>query len=58
MLPTRREYVHIIKGRITITPDGGESYDVGPDDCFVVEADFAGTWEIKEEVLKHFVVRT
>lgn len=55
---TAWEYVHMIKGRITITPDGGTPYDVGPDDCFVVEADFVGTWEIKEEVLKHFVMRS
>lgn len=52
------EFVHLIEGEIVITPDGEASYTVGPGDAFVVEANFAGTWEIKEKVLKHFVVKT
>jgi uncharacterized cupin superfamily protein len=51
------EFVHIIEGSITITPDGEESMDVGPGDAFVVEAGFTGTWEIKEPVLKHFDIQ-
>lgn len=51
------EFVHMIEGRITITPDGGDSFDVGPGDAFVIENGFAGTWEIKEKVLKHFAIK-
>jgi uncharacterized cupin superfamily protein len=50
------EFVHIIEGRIIITPDGGEANEVGPGDAFVVENGFVGTWEIKEKVLKHFSI--
>ncbi|MEJ6783754.1 cupin domain-containing protein [Aminobacter sp. Piv2-1] len=53
---TDYEFVHMISGRIIITPDGGESVEVGPGDAFVVEADFKGTWKIIEPVTKHFVV--
>ncbi len=49
------EFVHMISGRIIITPDGGEAVEVGPGDAFVVEANFKGTWEILENVVKHFV---
>jgi uncharacterized cupin superfamily protein len=50
------EFVHMIFGRIIITPDGGYPVEVGPGDAFVVEADFKGTWKIIEPVTKHFVV--
>ncbi|GAA2825382.1 hypothetical protein EDC40_11115 [Aminobacter aminovorans] len=53
---TDYEFVHMISGRIIITPDGGEPVEVGPGDAFVVEADFKGTWKIIEPVTKHFVV--
>ncbi|WP_136620389.1 MULTISPECIES: cupin domain-containing protein [Mesorhizobium] len=54
---TDYEFVHMIAGRIIITPDGGAPVEVGPGDAFVVEADFKGTWKIIEPVTKHFVVR-
>lgn len=53
---TDYEFVHMISGRIIITPDGGEPVEVGPGDAFVVESDFKGTWEILEDVTKHFVI--
>jgi uncharacterized cupin superfamily protein len=54
---TDYEFVHMIAGRIIITPDGGAPVEVGPGDAFVVEANFKGTWKIIEPVTKHFVVR-
>lgn len=48
------EFVHMIAGRIVITPDGGTPVTVQAGDAFVVEADFKGTWEIQENVRKHF----
>lgn len=51
------EFVHLIEGKIEITPDGGETMTVVPGDAFSVEADFKGSWTIVEPVLKHFVIK-
>ena len=48
------EFVHLIAGRIVITPDGGTPVIVQAGDAFVVEADFKGTWKIEQAVRKHF----
>ena len=49
------EFVHIISGKIKITPDDGTGPKiVGSGDTFIVESNFKGTWEIQEKVLKHF----
>lgn len=48
------EFVHMIAGKIIITPDGGAPVTVQAGDAFVVESDFVGTWEIIEPVRKHF----
>ena len=50
------EFVHVMEGRMTITPDGGAPVDIGPGDAFAVEADFKGVWTIHETVRKHFLV--
>ena len=47
------EFVHLIEGRIVITPDGGTPVTVQAGDAFVIEAD-KGTWKIEETVRKHF----
>lgn len=54
---TAYEYVVLIKGRITITPNGGTPVTVKAGDAFVVEANFKGTWKIEEDVRKHFDFR-
>jgi uncharacterized cupin superfamily protein len=54
---TGYEFVHLIQGRITITPDGGKPVSVGPGDAFVVEAGFKGVWKIEEKVVKHFDIK-
>lgn len=51
------EFVHLIAGRIVITPDGGLPVTVSAGDAFVVDADFKGTWEVTEPVRKHFSFR-
>ena len=51
------EFVHMIEGRIVITPDGGTPVTVKAGDAFVVEHDFKGTWKIEETVRKHFDFR-
>ena len=54
---TDYEFVHLMEGRITITPDGGTPVTVKAGDAFVVEADFKGTWTIEEAVRKHFDIK-
>ena len=54
---TAYEFVHMIAGRIVITPDGGAPVTVVAGDAFVVEKDFRGTWKIEETVRKHFDFR-
>lgn len=54
---TAYEYVVLIAGRITITPDGGTPVMVQAGDSFVVEPTFKGTWRIEEDVRKHFDFR-
>jgi uncharacterized cupin superfamily protein len=54
---TAFEFVHLIRGRIVITEDGGEPVTVGPGDAFCVEAGFKGTWRVEEPVLKHWTFR-
>ena len=51
------EFVHLIEGRITITPDGGAPVTLNPGDGFVVEPGFKGTWKIEAPVLKHFCIK-
>lgn len=51
---TAYEFVHLIAGRIVITPDGGTPVTVVAGDAFAVEKDFKGIWKIEEAVRKHF----
>ena len=51
------EFVHLIDGQITITPDGGTSVTVKPGDAFTVEPGFKGTWKIEKPVRKHFCIK-
>jgi uncharacterized cupin superfamily protein len=51
------EYIHMLQGKVIITPDDGEPVTVMAGDAFVIEDGFKGTWEIQEKVFKHFVIR-
>lgn len=51
------EFVHMIAGKVIITPEGGEPQTYQAGDAFMVEADFVGTWEITETVFKHFAIK-
>jgi hypothetical protein len=54
---TAYEFCHLIRGRMTITPDGGAPVLIEAGQAFVIEKDFVGTWEIHEPVAKHFCFR-
>ena len=51
------EFVHLLAGKLTITPDGGTPVHLKAGDTFMVEPDFNGTWKIEETVRKHFTAR-
>lgn len=51
------EFVHLMEGRIVITPDGGSPVTVTAGDAFVIEPGFKGTWKIEQPVRKHFDVK-
>lgn len=51
------EFIHMISGEVVITPEGGEPQTFKGGDAFMFEADFVGTWEIKETVFKHFAIK-
>ncbi|CAM4876746.1 unnamed protein product [Rotaria socialis] len=47
---TSYEFVHLIEGQLSITPDeGGETVQLGPGDAFVIEPGFKGIWKIEEK---------
>jgi uncharacterized cupin superfamily protein len=50
------EFVYILRGRMTVTPDGGEAGEIGPGDTAVFPAGWAGTWRIHETVRKLYVI--
>jgi len=54
--PKMHEFVHVIEGRLIITPEGGKPITLLPGDAFVVEPGFVGTWEVVEPVRKRFVL--
>ena len=50
------EFVHVLSGRVTSTPDGGEPQDLGPGDTAVFPRGWAGTWLIHETIRKVYVL--
>ena len=50
------EVVHIVAGRMTVTPDGGEPVQIGPGDAAVFPRGWAGTWQIHETIRKLYVL--
>ena len=50
------ELVHIIAGRLTITPDDGTQFALETGDVALFPRGWAGTWELHETVRKVFAV--
>lgn len=50
------EFVHILSGRMTVTPDGGEPAEIGPGDTAVFPRGWQGTWDIHERLRKVYVI--
>jgi uncharacterized protein len=50
------EFVHIVSGRMTVTPDGGEPTDFGPGGTAVFPRGWTGTWQIHDTIRKLYVL--
>jgi uncharacterized protein len=50
------ETVHILSGRMTVTPDGGQPQDIGPGDTAVFPHGWQGAWQIHETIRKLYVL--
>jgi uncharacterized protein len=50
------EFVHIVSGRMTVTPDGGEPSDLGPGGTAVFPRGWTGTWQIHDTIRKLYVL--
>ena len=49
--------MHVLEGKVIITPDDGDSILLVAGDTFVVETDFKGTLEIILTVRKYFDIK-
>jgi uncharacterized protein len=50
------EFVHVLSGSMTVTPDGGEAFEAGPGSSFVVPKGWSGTWDIHDTLRKLYVI--
>jgi uncharacterized cupin superfamily protein len=50
------EAVHILSGRMTVTPDDGQPQDIGPGDTAVFPRGWRGSWQIHERIRKLYVL--
>ena len=50
------EVIHLVAGRMTVTPDGGEPTEIGPGDVAVFPQGWSGTWTIHETVRKVYAI--
>ena len=52
----QREFSHIIKGRCTFTPEGGEPIELCEGDAVLFPADCQGVWDIQEDFRKTYCI--
>lgn len=50
------EVIHVLKGRITVTEEGGEPVELGPGDVASFPTGWKGTWNITETLEKFYVM--
>jgi uncharacterized protein len=50
------EFVHILSGSLTVTPDGGSPRKLGPGDAAVFPRGWRGRWDLHETVRKVYVI--
>ena len=50
------EVIHLVAGRMTVTPDGGEPTEIVAGDVAVFPKGWSGTWDIHETVRKVYAI--
>jgi uncharacterized protein len=50
------EFVQIVAGRMTVTPDGGDPIEVSAGNTAVFPLGWTGTWDIHETIRKVYVI--
>jgi uncharacterized cupin superfamily protein len=50
------EVIHLVAGRMTVTPDGGESTEINAGDVAIFPRGWSGTWDIHEPVRKVYAI--
>ena len=50
------EVIYLVAGRMTVTPEGGESAQIGVGDMAVFPKGWTGTWDIHETVRKVYSI--
>jgi uncharacterized cupin superfamily protein len=50
------EFIQIVAGRMTVTPDGGEPIEIGPGNTAIFPKGWTGTWDIHETIRKVYVL--
>jgi hypothetical protein len=50
------EVIHLVAGRMTVTPDGGEPTELSAGDMAVFPRGWSGTWDIHETVRKVYAI--
>jgi len=53
---TNREFSHIVKGRCTFTPEGGEPIALQAGDAVLFPANCEGVWDIQEDFRKTYCI--
>lgn len=51
------EYVRILEGFAIITPQDGDPVELRAGDSYILRVGLGCTWDVKETVLKEFVIR-
>ena len=50
-----QETCYFIKGKVIVTPDGGEPVEMGRGDLVTFPKGMSCTWEILQDVEKHYI---
>ena len=53
---TTNEVIHLVAGRMTVVPDGGEPLEIAAGDVAVFPVGWTGTWTIHETVRKVYAI--
>lgn len=50
------EVIHVVAGRMTVTPDGGEAVEIAAGGMAVFPKGWSGTWDIQETLRKVYSI--